>query len=413
MNKKEKVLFNHFKEIAFNVISKPKGKVKYSFVEPGIAYHNTLWDWDSYWSIYDLNDICELLKNDKDFNYIYYKNLVKEAAKGNVLNFLDFMEKDGFVPIMLRVDVENDTYCSKENVFNCHKGYLIKAALLACLLNNDFSFIDTDKLELYLKCLKENQYDKKTGLFYYISDIMIGVDNNPTVFARLYSSSADILLNSTMVDEYNCLIEILKNKNENYSFYEKEKDKLVNAIYKYAYDNKDHIFYSQDINVKNNETEIFNKGLKPFWNAIALKIEYFGCYSPYTFNFANKKDAKKSFKHLKKSGLLSKYGVRSLSKYEKMYNLEPSGNPSNWLGAIWGVSSYFVFKAYLNYGYIKQAKRIYKNTLNMFYLSIIKNGCLFESYNPENGQGILHEMFLSFNMLVASMKKDLLSKKYK
>ena len=69
LNKKEKILFELLKKYAFNVISAPKGKLKHSFVEPGLAYHNTLWDWDSYWSIYSLNDIEELLKNDKDFDY--------------------------------------------------------------------------------------------------------------------------------------------------------------------------------------------------------------------------------------------------------------------------------------------------------------------------------------------------------
>ena len=42
VNKKEKKLFELLKKYAFNVISKPKGKLKYSFVEPGPAYHNTL-----------------------------------------------------------------------------------------------------------------------------------------------------------------------------------------------------------------------------------------------------------------------------------------------------------------------------------------------------------------------------------
>lgn len=408
MNKKEKLVFDLLKKHAFKVIASPSGKVKYSFVEPGIAYHNTLWDWDSYWSIFALNDTLEILKNDKDFDYQYYRKLVNEGAKGDVLNFYDYMEDDGFTPIMIRVDVNNDTYCSKENVKNSHKGYLIKASLLAAKLNDDFSFIDVNKLFLYLKYLKENQFDQKTGLFYYVSDIMIGVDNNPTVFGRLENSSADILLNATMVDEYNCLIEILKNLKMDYKFYEEEKNKLIQAIFTNCYDLATNIFYSQDINVKNNETEIFHKGLKPFWNCLPLKIEFFGCYSPLTFNLVDKEVAKKSLKHLKKGGLISKYGVRTLSKYEKMYNLTPSGNPSNWLGAIWGISSYFIFKAYLNYGYTFHAKKIYKKTLNTYYNGILKNGSMSESYNPENGEGILHTMFFSFNMLISSMKNDLL-----
>ena len=101
MNKKEKLVFDLLKKHAFKVIASPSGKVKYSFVEPGIAYHNTLWDWDSYWSIFALNDTLEILKNDKDFDYQYYRKLVNEGAKGDVLNFYDYMEE---------VDYYNDVY---------------------------------------------------------------------------------------------------------------------------------------------------------------------------------------------------------------------------------------------------------------------------------------------------------------
>ena len=45
------------------------------------------------------------------------------------------------------------------------------------------------------------------------------------------------------------------------------------------------------------------------------------------------------------------YGIRTLSKMEKMYDVRATGNPSSWLGPIWGVSNYMVFNGLLKYGY--------------------------------------------------------------
>lgn len=405
MNDKEKRILSLFKEYAFKVIKEPTGKCKYHFVEPGLAYHNTLWDWDSYYSLLALNDLCDLLKDDKDFDYKKYKELVAIAAKGNVLNFLDFQEDNGFVPIMIRVDVDNDTYASYQNVGNANKGYLVKSCLLAAKLNNDYSFIDVEKLEKYFKFLKTNQYDEKSGLYVYKTDIMIGIDNNPTVFGRPSSSTAEIMFNSAMVDEFKSMIEILKQKGLDFSYYRKEKEDLIKKINEEMYDKKDCLFYSQDVNVNTNVTKDFNHGLPVFWKTMPLKIETFACYAPLMYGFVDKKIAMKVIERLDQDGINSKYGIRSLSKYEKMYDLTPSGNPSNWLGAIWGISNYVGFMAYYKYQEYDKAIGLYNKVLNLYNNSIKQDGSLYESYNPETGKGILHKMFFSWNMLIVNMIK--------
>ncbi len=43
------------------------------------------------------------------------------------------------------------------------------------------------------------------------------------------------------------------------------------------------------------------------------------------------------------------YGIRTLSQLEKMYDLRASNNPSNWLGPIWGISNYLVFRGLQKY----------------------------------------------------------------
>ena len=76
------------------------------------------------------------------------------------------------------------------------------------------------------------------------------------------------------------------------------------------------------------------------------------------------------------------FGVRTLSKMEKMYNVRASGNQSLWTGPIWGVSNYMVFKGLVNYGFDKEAKKLAQKTVLLF-------GKDFERF------GALHEYFFS------------------
>lgn len=130
-SKQEQTVLDCLKDTAFQPVQPPKFKLKYASVEPGLAYSNTLWDWDSYWYTYALKDVCELLRGDETFDFAQKSRLVSEAAKGNVLNFLDFQEEDGFVPIMLRADHENDTYAVRPDVMNTHKPFLCQSAKMA------------------------------------------------------------------------------------------------------------------------------------------------------------------------------------------------------------------------------------------------------------------------------------------
>ena len=56
--------------------------------------------------------------------------------------------------------------------------------------------------------------------------------------------------------------------------------------------------------------------------------------------------------HLKNEKTLgAPFGIRSLSKMEKMYGTYASSNPSNWDGPVWGVSNYIVFRGLVRYGF--------------------------------------------------------------
>ena len=97
------------------------------------------------------------------------------------------------------------------------------------------------------------------------------------------------------------------------------------------------------------------------------------------------------------------YGVRTLSKMEKMYAIIKSGNPSCWLGPIWGVSNFMAFDGLVKYGFEKEAFDLAVKTITLFGRDIEENGVLHEYYDPETGLGVNNPGFQNWNLLVLNM----------
>ena len=406
-NGREKIVMDYLKESAFIPVQPPKKKLRYASVEPGPAYTDTLWDWDSYWYTYALKDICELFCSDADFDYPEKLETVRAVSVGNVLNFLDFQEKDGFVPIMLRADHDNDMYAVRPNVQNTHKPFLCQGAEMACLLKGNSDWLPIERLKMYLQYYRMNQYDERSGLYFWRDDVMIGGDNNPTVFGRPRNSAADLFLNAFLYAEYDSFLRILKGRGENSPSLEAERDALGESIRREMWDEGTGMFYSQDLLVQTYTTKDFHHGLPAFWNSMPLKIKQWGCYIPLACGIATREQAKRMIRFYFQSALYSDYGIRTVAADEKMYNITPSGNPSNWLGAIWTVSNYILFRGMLRYGFVEEAEIIKDQTFNYLARDIESFGSMSESYHPDTGNGILHHNFFSWNCLAASMLKDL------
>ena len=99
----------------------------------------------------------------------------------------------------------------------------------------------------------------------------------------------------------------------------------------------------------------------------------------------------------------AEYGIRTLSKLEKMYAIEKSGNPSCWLGPVWGISNYMCFKGLVNYGFDEEARELVEKTVKLFGQDLEKNGLLHEYYNPDTGEGVNNPGFQNWNLLVNNM----------
>jgi putative isomerase len=120
---------------------------------------------------------------------------------------------------------------------------------------------------------------------------------------------------------------------------------------------------------------------------------------------ATSKQAKRIVKeHYKnKKTFNAPYGIRTLSKMEKMYGIYPSGNPSDWQGPIWISSNYLVFRGLVKYGYNKEAKKLAIKTIKLLGKDAKKVGAFHEYYDPETGKPIINSGFQDWNYLVMNM----------
>jgi putative isomerase len=95
-------------------------------------------------------------------------------------------------------------------------------------------------------------------------------------------------------------------------------------------------------------------------------------------------------------------GVRTLSKMEKMYLVQASGNPSCWLGPVWGASNYLTWRGLVRYGFEDDARELAEKTIWLFGRDLERRGALHEYYQPD-GEPLLNPGFQNWNHLVLNM----------
>ena len=175
---------------------------------------------------------------------------------------------------------------------------------------------------------------------------MIGMDNDPATFGRPKFSTANIYLNSFMCMELEAMGKICRTfgKEKRAEYYQEKKTKLVEAIQNECWDKRDQFFYSVDVDIKTRKFDWFHEGLGVFWKTLPIKIRVWSGFIPMYAGFATKEQAEAMVHHIfDEETFASLYGVTTLAKDEKMFDLSVTNNPSNWLGPIWLVANYIIF----------------------------------------------------------------------
>jgi Glycogen debranching enzyme len=397
------------------VMKQPYGNYKFPFIDPGSpAYSGNLWDWDTFWAVYSLINVADNENVPEDF-----AEKVKLHAKGNVLNFLNFQLPDGYIPMMVNNPNDPEPYLLKKHtdgeILNMHKPFLCQQICLASGYSGSFDWIKEKlpKLELYFNCYDTYYYNQTCGLYVWADDVMIGVDNDPSTFGRPRFSTAGIFLNSFLVREFQSMAKIYENfdNKEKAEHYNKKAKTLAQKIQSECWDNRDKLFYSVDVDIKSRPYDWFHKGLGVFWNTLFIKVRCWSSFLPMLVGIATKEQAAELVKHITDEATFwSPYGIRSLSRDEKMYNCEATGNPSNWLGPIWIITQYVVFRGLMNYGYQKEAKDLCERTLKLLGDDLRKTNTLHEYYVPETGEPVINGGFVNWNILALNMADELENK---
>ena len=415
LNKYAKLIDDYVKPNIFACCSPAGGIFRHPFVDPSAQYGGSLWDWDSYFVLKVMFLALKRYEKDADFDYAAKKEKTLLHAKGTIYNFLENQEEDGFIPVMLISSGAFKNFYHEAHArgekHNQHKPFLLQNILQICEFSGEYDWFDMEKALKYLTYYETAQRDPYSGLFFWVDDVMIGVDNNPTVFHRRKESSADIYLNSFIKKEYDAAAVLLKARGDSRAeVYRKKAQDLSDIINNICYDKKDKIYYSQDLSFDRTpfyaRDFLLHEGMKLFWNTMPMKVRFWGCFAPIYAGISGKERAEEIEKtHLHDPAVMAKYGVRTVASDEAMYCLEKTSNPSNWLGPVWIVTNWVIYRGLKEYG-IPSYRDLAERTIRLLGENLEKSGEMYESYLPDTGEPCLYPHFFNWDLLVLEMLED-------
>ena len=402
MEKYSKLIKEYSKDAYKWITRDPKGSLEHPFIVPGAPYPYQLWDWDSW-----LTDVAArqiILDNGGEGLADFF-----EYEKGCIINFLEHTDERGYMPIL--IDGEGEVIFLKD-CKNMHKPCLAQhLAFLLQVTDNDVSWLSAehiDALERFMARYKNEFRHDETGLYRFLDDTAIGVDNDPSIFYRPFGSTASIYLNCLMYKELlgvEYIFRALGNSSKA-DYYKAEAEDLRALIREHLWDERNGMYYSADVSLYPiNPDEWLHSGKPRHWKSLIMRIDEWSGFLAMWAGIATPEEAERMVREnmLNERTFWSNYGIRSLSKCEKMYKIWQSGNPSCWIGPIWGNANYMCFRALLDYGYVEEARELAKRTVELFGKGIEKHGEMHEYYDPDTGEGVHNISFQSWNLLVNNM----------
>ena len=384
----------------------PGGPFTYPFLTPGSKdYDDVLWDWDSWLSNVALRQIL------KERGSVEEQARALPYERGCVLNYLSWGGPDGWIPIEM---VRHDSRAARRpaNIFehNMHKPVLAQhAAFLVQQEGGDAEWLRANfyPLQTFVSAYKYH-HRHRCGLYYWQDDERIGVDSDPCTYFRPPRSSGSIFLNCLMLRELEAIVYLcdrLSLGEVGWEFRSDAED-LRRAIRTHCWDERDGCYYSVDLNLRSaDDVTGLHAGHPRDWDCLIQRIDVWSNFLALWAGVATAEQAARIVaEHYRNPATFhAPYGVRSLSRLEKMYSLRASSNPSPWLGPVWGITNYMVFRGLVRYGYEDDARDLAEKTIRLFGRDFERFGALHECYQPDNGEPILNSGFKNWNYLVLNM----------
>ena len=403
-------LLQYFAECAPQLLRAPTGILRHPSVAPslpGKEYSTNLWDWDTLWTSQGLFRLAALLHDDQ------LKQQLCEHVSGSLLDFLEHASPDGQIPILMMADNPDPFQVLGKNprTRNQAKPVFGQLGLLASDQRGDANWLEPhfdSILRFYDSWVRHNS--SSIGLLVWGDDVAIGDDNDPTTFGRPSFSSANLLLNCLFYQDLLASAELARRlgRPADHDRLSSQAKELGQRIETFCWDPRDSYYYTVDVQCVDRRAELIptvHRGMEMSWKCLPMRIQMFTGFLPLWCGIAPQQNAHKliSTNYLADDRLRARWGARSLSARETMYSLEFSSNPSNWLGPVWTIVSYFVWRALQRYGYKKEANALADTTLLLLSRDLERNGSLNEYYHPDTGEALSHKGFLDWNLLVLEM----------
>lgn len=379
------------------------------FLTPGSAqYADVLWDWDSWWSNVALRQILAEVNDPAEYE------TARPYERGCILNWIHFSKlrsHTGWIPICSGRGGPNvpKDICAE----NMHKPCLAQhCAFLVREDGGDASWLREGfyDIQCFLNNYRNHHRDRWSGLHYWQTDFAIGVDDDPCTFGRPPRSSASIYLNCMMVKEIEAAVYLCERLNlgEVAVEFQKDRDNLAAAINEHCWDDWLGFYYSADLVRQEHgraDNWTLHSGFPRDWPCLIQRIGVWSGFLGLWAGVASAEQAERVVKeHFKNEKTFNApFGIRTLSRMEKMYHLKASGNPSTWRGPVWGICNYMVWSGLVRYGFKAEASELAEKTIRLFGRDLERHGALHEYYQPENGEPILNPGFQNWNYLVLNM----------
>lgn len=402
-----RLLEDHIHQRSVQMTREPSGILAHPYTVPSSPdspyYSDALWDWDSWFVSVALGQVE--LDTAQPGRFAQYE-------EGTIRNFLDHTDEDGVMPLLLKPDgpfLHGDPGRAGGFSQNMHKPVIAQQAALLARRRGSAEWIrdDLPVIERFLSRYLESHVHAETGLAYWQTDFAIGVDNDPSVYYRPDRSTASIYLNSLLYREllaYGSLLEDVDQVREANRWRGRAQD-LADAITTHLWDERDGTFYSADLALRPIDLDDWlHRGSPRSWSSVLLRVDSWSSFLPMWAGIASQEQAERMRERfLDRRTFRANYGVRTLSQLEKQFSLRASNNPSNWLGPVWGVSNYLVFRGLLAYGFTEDARRLAEETVALFGRDLESTGSLHEFYHPDTGAPIMTRNFQNWNYLVLNM----------
>ncbi len=393
------------------MLREPQGAIALPSISPslpGKEYSAQLWDWDTLWTSTALFKLADFMADPA------FSARLTRHVEGSLLTFFQHQRREGRIPLVINPVMPPDGGLRMDapNHQNQAKPVFGQLALLLADRTGSAEFLRPHfepLLRFYESWYLGNM--SKPGLFVWGDDVCIGNDNDPTTYGRPYFSSANLLLNCLFYQDLGAALTLAQRLGRpaaEQASLAARRQALGDAIQRHCWDERDAFYYTADVQVVDRRSELLPgipQGMATSWQVLPLRIQTFTGFLPLWCGLASPAQAARLLERnwFADDRLRGAWGVRSLGRQEPMYSMVASGNPSNWLGPVWIIANYFVWKGLVAYGQTQAADALASDTVRLLVKSLAETGSLNEYYHPDTGAALSHPGFMDWDMLVLEM----------